>query len=94
MARRWRRLLPDKNVDTIIGGHTDHPMTFADLKEYAAFNNDFITWVQGEIKAGKSVDQASMEYKVPEKYAGYTVSTFLGGIKGNIQLAYDELQKK
>ncbi len=83
-----------KNVDTIIGGHTDHPMTFADLKEYAAFNNDFITWVQGEIKAGKSVDQASMEYKVPEKYAGYTVSTFLGGIKGNIQLAYDELQKK
>ena len=69
-------------------------MTSADLKEYAAFNNDFITWVQGEIKAGKSVDQASMEYKVPEKYAGYTVSTFLGGIKGNIQLAYDELQKK
>ncbi len=83
-----------KNVDTIIGGHTDHPMTFADLKEYAAFNNDFIAWVQGEIKAGKSVDQASMEYKVPEKYAGYTVSTFLGGIKGNIQLAYNELQKK
>jgi len=83
-----------KNVDTIIGGHTDHPMAFADLKEYAAFNNDFITWVQGEIKAGKSADQAAMEYKVPAKYAGYTVSTFLGGIKGNIELAYKELQKK
>jgi glyoxylase-like metal-dependent hydrolase (beta-lactamase superfamily II) len=82
-----------KNVDTIIGGHTDHPMAFEDLKEYAAFNNDFITWVQGEIKAGKSVDDAAMEFKIPEKYKGYTVSTFLGGIKGNIQLAYNELKK-
>ena len=82
-----------KNVDTIIGGHTDHPMTFEDLKEYAAFNNDFITWVQGEIKAGKSADAAGNEFKIPEKYKGYTVSTFLGGVKGNIQLAYKELGK-
>jgi glyoxylase-like metal-dependent hydrolase (beta-lactamase superfamily II) len=83
-----------KNVDTIIGGHTDHPMTFEDLKEYAAFNSEFTTWVRGEIKAGKSVDQAAMEYKIPEKFKGYTISTFFGGIKGNIQLAYNELQKK
>jgi glyoxylase-like metal-dependent hydrolase (beta-lactamase superfamily II) len=82
-----------KNVDTIVGGHTDHPMTFADLKEYAAFNNDFITWVQGEIKAGKSADDAAMEFKIPGEYKGYTVSTFLGGVKGNIQLAYQELKK-
>jgi len=83
-----------KNVDTIIGGHSDNPMTFDDLKEYAAFNNDFITWVQGEITAGKSVDQAAMEYKIADKYKGYTISTFFGGIQGNIQLAYDELKKK
>ena len=82
-----------KNVDTIIGGHTDNPMTFDDLKEYAAFNTEFVTWVQGEMKAGKTVDQAAMEYKIPDKYKGYTVSTFFGGIKGNIQLAYDELKK-
>ena len=83
-----------KNVDTIIGGHSDNPMTFDDLKEYAAFNNDFLTWVKGEIVAGKSVDEAAMDYKIPERYKGYTISTFLGGIKGNIQLAYDELHKK
>ncbi|HLH30792.1 MAG TPA: MBL fold metallo-hydrolase [Terriglobia bacterium] len=83
-----------KNVDTIIGGHTDHPMTFDDLKQYAAFNNDFITWVQGEIKAGKTVDQAAMEFKIPDKYQGYTIGTFFGGIKGNIQTAYNELGKK
>lgn len=82
-----------KNVDTIIGGHTDNPMTFDDLKQYAAFNTEFVTWVQGEMKAGKTVDQAAMEYKIPDTYKGYTVSTFFGGVKGNIQLAYDELKK-
>ena len=82
-----------KNVDTIIGGHTENPMTFDDLKEYAAFNTEFLTWVQSEIKAGKSVDDAAMEYKIPDKYKGYTISTFLGGIKNNIQLAYNELKK-
>ncbi len=82
-----------KNVDTIITGHSPR-MTPADLKEYGAFNNDFITWVQGEIKAGKSVDAAAAEYKLPDQYKGYAVSTFLGGIKNNVQIAYDELNKK
>ena len=82
-----------KNVDTIITGHSPR-MTPADLNEYAAFNNDFVAWVQGEMKAGKSVDAAAAEYKLPEKYKGYTVSTFLGGIKNNIQIAYNELGKK
>jgi len=81
-----------KNVDVIIPGHST-TMTPADLKEYADFNNDFITWVQMEIRANKSVDEAAMDYKIPEKYKGYTVSTFFGGIKGNIQTAYNELKK-
>jgi cyclase len=81
-----------KNVDTIITGHSPL-MKPADLKEYVDFNNDFIAWVQGEIKAGKSVDQAAMEYQIPAKYKGYTVTTFLGGIRGNIQTAYNELKK-
>jgi cyclase len=82
-----------KNVDTIITGHSPR-MTMADLKEYGAFNTGFVTWVQGEIKAGKTVDAAAAEYKLPEQYKGYAVSTFLGGIKNNIQVAYDELNKK
>jgi cyclase len=82
-----------KNVDTIITGHSPR-MTPADLKEYGAFNDDFIKWVQGEIKAGKSVDAAAAEYKLPEQYKGYAVSTFLGGIKNNIQVAYTELGQK
>jgi glyoxylase-like metal-dependent hydrolase (beta-lactamase superfamily II) len=82
-----------KNIDTIMTGHSTL-MTPADLKEYAAFNNDFITWVRGEIKAGKSVDAAAAEFKISDKYKGYTISTFLGGIKNNVQIAYNELGKK
>jgi cyclase len=81
-----------KNVDTVITGHSPL-MTFADLKQYADFNNDFLTWVQSEIKAGKSVDQAAAEYKIPAKYNGYTVLTLFGGIRGNIEIAYNELKK-
>jgi glyoxylase-like metal-dependent hydrolase (beta-lactamase superfamily II) len=82
-----------KNVDTIITGHSPR-MTPADLKQYAAFNDSFVTWVRAEIKAGKTVDAAAAEYKVPAQYSGYTVSTFLGGIKNNIQIAYKELGQK
>jgi cyclase len=82
-----------KNVDVIITGHSNTTMTPADLKEYADFNNDFLTWVQGEMKAGKTVDQAAMEFKMPDKYKGYTVNALFGGVKGNIQTAYNELKK-
>jgi glyoxylase-like metal-dependent hydrolase (beta-lactamase superfamily II) len=82
-----------KDIDTIVTGHSP-TMTPADLKQYADFNNDFLTWVQAQIAAGKSVDQSAAEYKIPDKYPGYQVNTFLGGIKNNIQTAYNELGKK
>jgi hypothetical protein len=52
------------------------------------------TWVQGQIKASKTDDASAAEFKIPDKYKGYTVSTFLGGIRNNIQVAYNELGKK
>jgi len=84
-----------KNVDVVINGHTNDPTTFADLKEYADFNNDFAKWVEAEKKAGKTAEQAGEEYKIPEKYKGYALGGALfGGYKGNIQTAYKELDKK
>ncbi len=87
-----------KNVDEIITGHANMRMTMADLKDYADYNNDFIVWVRSEIKAGKTADQAAMEYKVPDRFAskGITAPTqgLFGGIKGNIQTAYTELGGK
>jgi cyclase len=82
-----------KNIDTIITGHSAL-MKPEDMQEYADFNNEFLAWVKSEIKAGKTVDQAAAEYKLPERYKNYRVVEFFGGIKGNIQTAYKELQKK
>jgi cyclase len=83
-----------KNVDTIINGHI--PLaTWNDLQEYQAFMTDFVTFARDEMKAGKSVDQAAMEYKVPAKYKGYVVSAnpMFGNAKDDLQIAYTELKK-
>jgi cyclase len=82
-----------KGYDTIITGHSTL-MKPEDLKEYADANNDFVAWVQSEMKAGKTVDQAAAEWKTPAKFPSYGPSAPLfGGIKGNIQAAYNELKK-
>jgi cyclase len=82
-----------RDVDTIITGHSPL-MKPADLKQYAEFNTDLAKWIETQKKAGKSVDQAADEYKIPDKYQGYQINAFLGGIKGVIQTAYNELDKK
>jgi cyclase len=86
-----------KGVDTIINGHMPTTTTWADLKTFAEFNQDFLTWAQGTIKAGKSPKDAAPEWKVPEKYtsAGYSaaVPTMFGGIEGRLQRLADESKK-
>jgi len=84
-----------KNVDTIINGHI--PVgTFNDLKEYAEFTQEFVTFAENALKAGKTVDQAAGEYKIAPKYKGYIASANpqWGGVKANLELAYKELKKK
>jgi glyoxylase-like metal-dependent hydrolase (beta-lactamase superfamily II) len=78
-----------KNVDTIITGHSTQ-MTMADLKEYIAFNREFLTNAQAAKKAGKSVDDAAGAWKIPAKYAGYAAPDS-GRLKNNFKLAYAEL---
>jgi cyclase len=84
------------NVDTIINGHMPATTTWADLKEFADFNKDFLTWAQSELKAGKTPEQAAAEWKLPEKYKGYspTVSPMMGGLAGRIQRLSDEMKHK
>jgi glyoxylase-like metal-dependent hydrolase (beta-lactamase superfamily II) len=79
-----------KAVDTVITGHST-VMTWADLQEYARFNQDFLEWVRAEMKAGKTVEAAAAEYKIPEKYAGYTDNP--ERVKLNVGVIYDELKK-
>ena len=51
-----------KNVDTIINGHiANGQTTWADLKMFSEFNQEFADWVQAQLKAGKTVQQISSE---------------------------------
>jgi len=84
-----------KNVDTIINGHMPNTTTWADLKTFAEFNQDFLTWAQAALKSGKSAEDAAKEWKVPEKYTGYssTVETLFGGLPGRLQRLQEEMKK-
>jgi cyclase len=82
-----------QNVDTVIGGHTATTMTFNDLKEFAEFNKDFVNWVEAQVKAGKTVDQAAAEYKHPDKYQGYGMLQ-PARVKADVQIVYDEIKKR
>ena len=82
------------NVDTVITGHTP-VLAWGDLKEYASFNNDFVAWAREQMKAGKTVDQAAAEYRIPEKYKGYAISPSPtpDGAKANVAIVFNELKK-
>ncbi|MFN7979452.1 MAG: MBL fold metallo-hydrolase [Vicinamibacterales bacterium] len=85
-----------KNVDTIINGHMPTQTTWADLKEFAEFNREITTWMQAELKAGKTPEQAAAAFTFPTKYQGYssTISPMMGGLVGRIKSVQDELAKK
>jgi cyclase len=59
------------NVDTIINGHAPAQSTLADLKEYAAFIREFVTFVQTAKKSGKTIDEVVNTWTTPEKFTGY-----------------------
>jgi glyoxylase-like metal-dependent hydrolase (beta-lactamase superfamily II) len=84
-----------KDVDTIINGHMPTQTTWADLLEFAEFNQDLLTWMEAELKAGKTPEQAAAEWKLPEKYKGYspTVGALFGGLAGRIQALANEMKK-
>ena len=83
-----------KNVDAIINGHTPAQTTWADLKEFSQFNKDLANWMRAGLKAGKTPEQLATEWKVPEKYKGYSadVSPLMGGLVGRIQTLQKEIQ--
>jgi glyoxylase-like metal-dependent hydrolase (beta-lactamase superfamily II) len=78
-----------KNVDTIITGHSTQ-MAWADLREYAAFNRDFVNDVRAAKQAGKTVDDIASTWKIPAKYVGYAVPQ-PNRLKANVQVVFDEL---
>jgi glyoxylase-like metal-dependent hydrolase (beta-lactamase superfamily II) len=84
-----------KNVDTIINGHMPAQTTWADLKEFADFNQDFRTFAQAQLKAGKNPEQGAAEWKVPEKYKGYSApaSADASALKTRFEILTAEMKK-
>jgi cyclase len=84
-----------KDVDMFINGHMPTQTTRADLKEYAEFNQELVAWMQEQLKAGKTPEQAAAEWKLPEKYKGYdpAVGALFGGLAGRIQTLANEMKK-
>lgn len=81
-----------KGVDTIITGH-DGILTWNDLVVWVQFQKEFLAWVEAERAAGKSVDEATADYKLPDKYTGY-LPIEARRVKAHIQGIYDELGSK
>ena len=87
-----------KGVETIINGHMPTQTTWADLKMFADLNQDFLTWAQAELKAGKTPEAAAPGWAMPQKYldAGYApaASAIFGGLVGRLQRLQEEMGKK
>jgi len=83
-----------KNVDTIINGHMPAQTTWADLKEFSDFNKELADWMRAGLKAGKAPEALAAEWKLPEKYKGYSanVSAMMGGMVGRIKNLQKEIQ--
>jgi len=86
-----------KNVDTIINGHSATTTTWQDLQTFQEFNQDFVTWGETALKAGKSPKDAAAEWKISDKYTalGYsgTVSPMMGGLEGRLTRLAEEMKK-
>ena len=90
-----------KNVDTIITGHSSRTIgsgatakfepfgpveKWADLQEYQDFTREFVASAQASMKAGRTVDQAVAEMKLPAKYAAYDMAN----ARNDVQRVYEE----
>jgi glyoxylase-like metal-dependent hydrolase (beta-lactamase superfamily II) len=90
-----------KNVDTIITGHSSRTIgsgatakfepfgpvvKWADLQEYQDFTREFVASAQASMKAGRTVDQAVAEMKLPAKYKDYDMAN----ARNDVQRVYEE----
>lgn len=80
-----------KGVEAIINGHTaSGTTTIADMREFADFVRDYVAYIQGAKKAGKTAAQAFSEWTVPEKYKGYAATLNAQSATAYAQVIMDE----
>ena len=74
------------NVTTVIPGHSA-VTTWQDFVDFGEFNRLFLDHARASMKAGKTPDQAMMDFKLPEKFKGYSLTGGRGGPGGNFNRA-------
>ncbi len=82
-----------KNVDKVITGHGD-VMTWQDFAQFGEFNKAVAAHARASLAAGKTIEQATADFKLPEKFTGYAVNDMFGGLAANIKILYAELGSK
>ena len=83
-----------KNVDRVITGHST-VMTWQDFVNFGEVNRVALTYAREAAKAGKTPEQAMMEFKLPETLtaAGFTYTGGgRGGAAGNMGIIMEELK--
>jgi cyclase len=75
-------------VDTVITGHGP-VMTIRDLREFAAFNRDFLETVRAAKRAGRSVDEIAAVWKLPARWGHYATPT-PEFVRRNVELIFAE----
>ena len=76
------------NIDIVIPGHSPN-LTMADLMEYGEFNREFVQAVQAGKKAGRTIDEITSSWKVPERFKGYA-QPMPARLKPNVEVVWNE----
>jgi glyoxylase-like metal-dependent hydrolase (beta-lactamase superfamily II) len=92
-----------RDVDTVIPGHMA-PTTWAALGEFAEFNRQLLSAARAARAAGRTLDQAIAELKLPARFDDYLADTpipgleFLGTARDrarlNVELIYKEQARR
>lgn len=82
-------------VDTIINGHNPSTTTWDDLGQFASLNEAFLTWAQGELRSGRTAEQAAANWQMPDGFDGFSanVPTLFGGLVGRLDLLAREMRE-
>ena len=81
-----------KNVDIIVNGHSPVNMKWQDLVDFGEFNKLYLEHARASLKAGKTPEQAMMDFKLPEKFKEYNLTGGRGGPGGNFGVLFEELK--
>jgi glyoxylase-like metal-dependent hydrolase (beta-lactamase superfamily II) len=84
-----------RNVDTVLPSHITGAnvlLKWQDFVDWGEFNRLYVAHARESLKAGKTPEQAAMDFKPGDKFSAYTLTGGRGGAAGNFGTIYGELK--